>query len=278
MPKILILFALIFCSDLVAQTLTFNNEPVDAIEISAHVSARHANGKGKTQGKQELYTIVFNEQTQSYQLSAHKKSKYTITFQPPSRVEKIKILSKVKFMNRELLSDLLQSFETGTIAPNSENCGVSKDQFDELTSQKSILKIIKKNKLKKHISPTKFNTTEIAEIARIVQNRDTFDLYLSTRFKNANFGISIGSDNSFVAKIITNKRTHHFEAKFPSPYKQPWLIVNSGNPTEMSMLNFGIHKALVAFLPKGFLLRETLLPTALVEDYVLWYLKRWGIY
>lgn len=276
MPKILILFALIFCSDLVAQTLTFNNEPVDAIEISAYISARQANGKGTTQGKQEIYTIVFNEQTQSYQLSAYKKSKYTITFQPPSRVEKIKILSKAKFMNRELLSDLLQSFETGTIAPNSENCGVSKDQFDELTSQKSILKIIKKGNLKKSVLPTKFNTTEIAEIATIVQNRDTFDLYLSTRFTNPNFINPVGTDNSFEIIIKTKHREYQFEASFMNPYKQPWRVVKSDKHESMTLLNLKIHHALVALLPESFLVRDSILPEALIEDYVLWCMKKMG--
>lgn len=274
MPKILILFALIFCSDLVAQTLTFNNEPVDAIEISAHVSTRQANGKGKTLGKQEYYTIVFNEQTKSYQLSAYKKSKYTVTFQPPSRVEKIKILSKAKLMNRELLSDLLQSFEAGTIAPNSGNFGISKEQFDALTSQKNILKIIKKNKLKKHISPTKLNTTEISEIAAIAQNRDTFDLYLSTRFTNPNFIKPVGTDNSFEIIIKTKHREYQFEASFMNPNKQPWRVVKSDKHDTMTILNLKIHQALVAILPESFLLRDSILPEALIEDYVFWCMKK----
>jgi len=256
MQYLLTFFALLLCFDAVPQALTFHNEMVESIEISAHISALQANGKGKTQGKQEYYTIVFNEQTKSYQLSAYKKSKYTVTFQPPSRVEKIKILSKAKLMNRELLSDLLQSFEAGTIAPNSRNCGISKEQFDALTSQKNILKIINKSHLKKNVLPTKFNKTEISEIAAIAQNRDTFDLYLSTRFTNPNFIKPVGTDNSFEIIIKTKHREYQFEASFMNPYKQPWRVVKSDKYESMTILNLKIHQALLALLPESFLLRD----------------------
>jgi hypothetical protein len=274
MPKTLLLFTLIFCTHLVAQTLTFNNEPVDAIEISAHLSARQANGK--TSGKQDFYSILFNQQTKLYQLSVYKKTKYTLTFQPPSRVEKIKIVSKAKILNRDLLSDLLQSFEAGTIAPNSENYGIPKNQFDALTSTKSILKIIKTKKLKQHLSPIKLNKAEIAQIATTAQNRDTFDLYLSTRFANPTFTKPVGTDNSFEVTIKTSVGAYQFEASVVNPYKQPWIVLKSNNQASMTILNFNIHRALAAILPESFLLRGSLLPEALIEDYVSWCMKRRG--
>ena len=44
----------------------------------------------------------------------------------------------------------------------------------------------------------------------------------------------------------------------------------------MTILNFNIHRALAAILPESFLLRGSLLPEALIEDYVLWCIKRRG--
>jgi hypothetical protein len=274
MPKTLLLFSIFFCSDLVAQTLNFNNEPVDAIEISAHISARQANGK--TSGKQDFYSILFNEQTKSYQLSVYKKTKYIVTFQPPSRVTKIRILSKSKILNRDLLSDLLQSFEVGTMAPNSENCVISKNQFDALTSRKSILNIIKTKKLKKHLSPIKLNNAEIAQIATTAQNLDTFDLYLSTRFANPTFANPVGTDNSLEVIIKTKFGEYQYQASFINPYKQPWIVLLSTKQASMTILNFNIHRALAAILPESFLLCDSLLPEALIEDYVFWCMKRRG--
>lgn len=276
MKGIFILFTSIVFVSLHAQQLHFQNEPVEAIEISAFIKTHQWGWKDTTCDKQACCSIIFQEQTQSYQLSAYEKSKCSSRYQRSKQVEKVKTLSKSKFISNKLLSDLLKSFEAGTITPFSKNCGISKEQFDNLTNQDNLLKIIKKHKLKKNVLPTKFNNAEIVEISNVVQNIDTFELYLTTRIAKPTINKPINKSNRFVITINTRNDEYQFSASLIMSSYQPWHVVKSGKPLSIQVLNFNTHQLLGTLLPKSFLLRDSLLPSALIEDYLLRNLIRMG--
>jgi hypothetical protein len=81
-------------------------------------------------------------------------------------------------------------------------------------------------------------------------------------------------------RIICGNTPFIFEGKYPNKLKQPWYDKSDTAAFAKSVFNFNINKYLIAILPPIFYRKETIDINAIVNTYIVWYLRRrdiiWG--
>lgn len=273
--NVLIIIAISISFSTSAQQLIYKGALVDTVKITSNSSYFHFDNEGTTTGVYDAYVIVFNQETNNYILNTYQSNEYKSTFKPDTSIRKERIIQKNKGIDQTLIANLLKQFETTYQQPTYENIGISKKEFQILTSKKQIIKVAKWFNSDWHFKKSYSTTEKNKLIFSGCQNIDTFNLYLTTMFTNSDYVIVTDVEDHFNVIISTSTTDYCFEGKYPNPYKQPWydhsVIKGFGSSP---ILNFTINKALIDILPADFSRIETLKFEALTNEYIEWYLKR----
>jgi hypothetical protein len=273
--KLIILIGLCFSIRATSQQLTFRNESVDTLKIVSSAGHYHFDKKGTYTTLTDQISLVFDSDKQTYLVSSYKRTSNIGTFDPP-KVETKEIKTPKPNINPAAIGSLLIALQNGNIQPTFDNIGITSDQFSSLTAPNKIIQVAKWHKSDWHFKKS-FSTKEQNEMRfKGCQNKDTFNLYLKDVYEIGQTSYAMVTDvhNTFEIFVITKNNKHHFEGKYPNPFRQPWYEISDKSSTT---INLSINSTLARLLSKQFNNWASLDFGELTNDYIEWYLKRRGI-
>jgi hypothetical protein len=280
MREVIIVVITLLTNAVYGQQLTFGGYPVDTISISGSSGYYHFDKKGTTTGREDIYTIAYNKNTNNYVVSGYQKVFIVNTCRPDTSIRKIKHLKqdKRKVISNVVLNDLLAGFNSRYNKPSFESVGYDKEKFLSLTDEQHIRKIAKAYKQDWHFKMSYSSKEENKIIFDGCQNIDTFNLFIATKFDTSSSYITVTDfwDEIWV-RIKTTQKSFSYEGKYPNTFKQPWYEHPDTSISTFivaSIINFNINKTLSIILPDKFYRRPTIELNALTNQYIKWYLKR----
>lgn len=281
MKELIIIAELLITNVVYGQQLIFRNFPVDTILIMGSSGSYHINKRRTTTERKDIYLITYDKTANYYFVADYKKISIRNTCKPVTSTKKVKNLTKdkCKIITNATLNNLLTAFNSRYIKPTFENLGYNRQEFLLLTDEKHIRKVAKAYKqdwLFKMFYSTKEKNKIIFDGC---QNIDTFNLFLATNFDTTT-SYTIISDywDAMFVQIKTTDKWFSFTGKYPNDFKQPWYDhSDTSNFIGTTIVNFNINKSLSLILPDKFYRKNTIESTALINQYIKWYLQRRNI-
>jgi hypothetical protein len=278
MKHLLLPIALTLALNTSGQQLSFKNSPVDTLVIASGTGYYHFDKRGTSTGLRDEYILAFDKKQNSYRLNQYRRTRYKSTIKPETYREKAKVLQQGRPVDRLLLANLLDQFDTTYVQLTFQNIGLSSEEFLQLTDERHIRQVAKWNgvdwKFKSKFSDKEDN----AALFKGCQNADTLNVYLATNFEMSGYPIVSDYYEEFNVYITTPEQRFRFEGKYPNAIKQPWYKhADSSAILPATILNFSINAAIDKLLPRRFSCLGSLQFESLMNRYIKWYLERRGI-
>jgi hypothetical protein len=258
-----------------AQTVQYNREQLDTLQIQSHLGAYQFDDIGTTKGKTETLTITYSKEKKNYVISDYTEMKYEGTFKPRSFDSKTKTIKKKigTVINDTLVTQLTMAL-TSSENPRKTFSELTDKALSSYVKKKTILEVAKWYNLEWRFKMSYSTREENQAFYRSCQSLDTFKVYLSERFDSTGYSITTDYFNSIDIRVVTEKSEYNFEGQYPKPVKQPWYNKSESTFFAPSILNFSINRSLELILPNDFLLKSTISEEALMFDYMTWYFER----
>lgn len=256
------------------QQLSFKDKQIDTLKIASNISGYHFDSAGTTTGTYDELTIYYNYLNKKY-LSSYNRTFYTTIFEPDTHFVKIKQIWKDKSISQEKLFSLVKAFETSYRRPTPDNVGMTLKQLKKLANEEAVKRAAKQSGYAWRFDKKYSSLVKRDRIYEDCLHLDTFALYLNSAFDSSSYVYVTDYSNTLTVKLICDSLTFSFEGKYPKPYKQPWFNkTGEYHYWPRSILNFEINSTLISLLPKDFTNRKTIELSALIDDYLKWYLHR----
>lgn len=261
-----------------AQQLSFNGELVDSIFIKSHKSVYQFDKKGTTIGNANILSLVFDRKENQYVVNHFYEDKYKRTFNPDTINLKNRDLNrkKVQDIGPIVLSELLKALNTN-INPDSLIYQIDTTALFNYVTEKRIKSIAKKYRLDWYFKPKYSTRDENKQFFNSYKSIDTLKLYLIDKYHDKGYVVITDYSNTINIWVSTSKKEYRFEGNH-NPIKQPWYNHSDRSMhSTTSVLNIDINKSLLKILPTHFLLTKSISESALYDDYIKWYFKRFGM-
>ncbi len=257
-----------------AQPRYFNGLPVDTVEITSSSGHYHFDESGTTTVVHDSYIIAFNKEDNNY-LTEYKRTRIKLTIHPETE-ERKQGKTRARSFNDEGLLDSLFTSLTVRYKPFSvEQLGLSEQDIINIIQKKRILRIAKAYNQDWQFKHKYSTRSQNERIFRGCRKIDTVKLFLDSFKVNLNGYVLVSdySDEMYI-RIISRNKTFNFEGKYPNMLKLPWYDRSDTSVFVKTVFNFDINRYLTAMLPTYFYRKKTIDKKALLNNYIVWYLKR----
>ena len=257
-----------------AQQRSFKGLLVDTIEVTSSSGHYHFDDSGTTSGIHDSYIIAFNKEFNRY-FTDYKRTQIKLTILPEAEQNIKGKIHNGTFDNEGLLDSLFAALTIRYRALSIEQLGLSKKDIFSLISKKRILRIAKSYKKNWYFKRKYSTRSDNEQIFQGCRNIDTLKLFLDS-FRVDTNGYVMVSDywDEMYIRIICGNKPFIFEGKYPNKLKQPWYDKSDTSVFVMTVFNFDINKYLTAITPTYFYRKKTIDAKALLNIYIVWYLKR----
>ncbi len=270
--KFLFFVCLVAASNCFSQKLVFNGSVVDSVTVASNYWYYHFDDKGTTTYTIDNIYFVYDEQQAEYRVNAYKRKNVHGTFKP-NKVDVGEFsIATSKDVDKAKLNDLLTQLTTSDSVATLKNSGITEEEFLHCTKRNKMHAWIRRyRKFAEYF--LYYDKQERKDILQDLRNVDTLNRYLSEEFRFSGYPIVTDVGDSFWITISTDSSDFEFQGKYPDTFRQPLHNMND-LVDEFSVLNLKINKSLVAILPKKFSRIRTIKTQALMDEYIIWLLKR----
>ena len=274
--SVLALFSL-FINLSYAQQKSFKGLRIDTIEITSSSGHYHFDDSGTTTGIHDSYTIAFNKELNAY-FTKYKRTHVKLTTHPEAEQNRQGKIRTGTFDRENLLDSLLAALAVRYRALSIDQLGLSETEIINSINKKRIVRIAKAHKQDWHFKRKYSTRSDNEQTFRGCRNIDTLKLFVDS-FKVDTNGYVMVSDywDEMYIRIICGNTRFIFEGKSPNKLKQPWYEKSATSVFGRPVFNFDINKYLTAITPTYFYRKKTIDAKALLNTYIVWYLKRRGI-
>lgn len=256
------------------QQLSFKDKQVDTLKIASNISGYHFDSAGTTTGTYDELIISYNYLNKKY-ISSYNRTFYTTIFESDTHFVKVKQIWKDKSISQEKLFSLVKAFETSYRRPTPDNVGMTLKQLKKLANKDAVKRTAKQSGYAWRFDKKYSSLVNRDRIYQDCHHLDTFALYLNSVFDSSSYVYVTDHSNTLTVKLVCDSLTFLFEGKYHKPYRQPWFNkTREYHNWPKSILNFEINSTLISLLPKDFTNRKTIELSALIDDYLKWYLHR----
>jgi hypothetical protein len=257
-----------------AQQKSFKGLLVDTVEITSSSGYYHFDDSGTTTGIHDSYILAFSKEYNKY-FTQYKRTRIKLTIQPEAEQNKQGNIRTGTFDREGLLDSLFASLTVRYRALSIEQLGLKEQEIVNLVNKKRILRIAKSYRQDWHFKPKYSTRSDREQIFQGCRNMDTLKLFLdSFRVDTTSYvWVSDYWDEMYIRIICSNKH-FIFEGKYPNKLKQPWYDKSDTSVFVKTVFNFDINKYLTAITPTYFYRKKTIDAKALLNTYIVWYLKR----
>ncbi|MGN6569638.1 MAG: hypothetical protein ACTHJ0_16885, partial [Flavipsychrobacter sp.] len=270
----LIAFWLFFNHTTYGQQILFQGMPVDTVEIITSAGYYHFDTAGTTTGRRDAYIVAFNKHHNKY-ISICTRTNIKLTLKPKTETYKVYKIKRASFNKLPMLDDLLNSFSKRFKRPAIDQLGITDENVSKIVTRKKILRIAKAYKEDWHFNHEYATKHENDSIFRGCQNTDTLQLFLdSLKIDTSSYVVTADYWDEVKINVSCKNRLFSFEGKYPNKWKQPFYEKSETAIGYKSIFNLDINRYLFRILPTYFYRKDAISTEAIINSYIIWYLKR----
>ncbi len=250
--------------NLFGQQLRFKNISIDTIVFASGTG-------GMRGGAFTNYVIAYSAKDSTYLISDYFDFVEKVSGNRKGLVKKKKQFKSFigKDTDIKLIQELLEVLEKLDNKPKFEDLGLTMEEFQKLTDIKAVRKIARK-----YYVDFKFNlryTTpeKNLEFVDALQNKDTFNLYIRTRF-DTTFS-KVETNNFDYAAIRIKSENFKFGISAENSFRQPWSTASR------RVVSLKLSKLMAKIVPKNFRRKEAFDIQTIITDYITWFMRKRGI-
>lgn len=249
--------------NLFGQQLKFKNNDVDTITFASGAG-------GMRGGAYTNYVIVYSVKDSSYTIFDYFDYVEKVSGNRQRLIKKKKQYKSYigKKIDIKLLEELIGVLEKLDNKPKFEDLGLSLAEFQKMADLNAAKKIAKKYYADYQFDLRYTTAEKNTDFVISLQNRDTFNLYIKTRFDTTWSRVETNSFDYSAIRIKSDEFKYGISAV--NTFRQPWTTGNR------KYVNLKVSRLMAQIVPKNFRRKDAFDIKTIVADYVEWFMRKRG--